>query len=92
MLENGIVVKQKFDVLEAMTGCETANKYYVHEMNKEGGLNRKRIFKCKEKSGWCARNCLAATGRGWTIARRASDGVILRNTESVAGSYGSAGC
>lgn len=58
-INGGIYIKQKFDILEAMTGCETANKYYVHELNNSGEAKKKKIFKCKEKSGWCARNCMA---------------------------------
>ena len=59
MIDKGILVKQKFDIIEAMTGCENANRYYVHEMTSEGGNKKKKIFKCTEKSGWCVRNCLA---------------------------------
>jgi hypothetical protein len=59
MINTGIFVKQQFDLMEALTGCEQANTYYVYEMTKEGDHKKKKIFKCKEKSGWCARNCLA---------------------------------
>lgn len=59
MINEGIYVKQQFDLLEALTGCETANRYYVYELNNAGGAKKKKIFKCKEKSGCCARNCLA---------------------------------
>ena len=33
----GAFVKQKFDALEAMTGCEQANKYYIYAMKPGGG-------------------------------------------------------
>lgn len=60
MIPQGIFVKQKFDILEAMTGCDTPNRYYVYEQNTAGGAKKKKIFKCKEKSGWCARNYLSS--------------------------------
>jgi hypothetical protein len=63
LVNHGIFVKQKFDLLEALTGCEQANTYMVHELNPSGEQKKKAIFKCKEKSGCCARNCLAADCR-----------------------------
>lgn len=59
-IQTGIYVKQKFDVLEAMTGCDTPNRYYVFEQSSQGAAKKKKIFRCKEKSGWCARNCMSA--------------------------------
>ena len=60
LIPQGIYIKQKFDILEAMTGCDTPNRYYVFEQTPAGGAKKKRIFKCKEKSGWCARNCMSS--------------------------------
>lgn len=53
-----IFVKQKFEMLEMLTGCETENRYKVYAADE--GLERvgRPIFKCKEKSSFMARNCL----------------------------------
>lgn len=59
-IPQGIFVKQKFDILEAMTGCDTPNRYYVFEQNAAGGAKKKKVFKCKEKSSWCSRTYLSS--------------------------------
>jgi len=53
-----IFVKQKFEMLEMLTGCETENRYKVYATDQ--GLDKvgRPIFKCKEKSGFFARNLL----------------------------------
>lgn len=55
-MAEGAFVKQKVEIFEMLSGCETNNTYYVFLRlpNNEYAY----IFKCKEKSGWCARNCL----------------------------------
>jgi len=62
-LLNRIFVKQKFEMLEMLTGCETENRYKVYAADQ--GLERvgRPIFKCKEKSGFFARNCLSGDCR-----------------------------
>ena len=50
-----LLVKQKVEVLEVMTGFETANKYKV--LNSLG----QEIYKAKEQSNCCARNCCGAS-------------------------------
>lgn len=52
----GAFIKQKIEIFEMLTGCETKNSYnvFLRFANNEYAY----IFKCKEKSGWCARNCL----------------------------------
>ena len=42
--------------MEALSGCERENKYMVYEIDNEGkGKGKNELFKCKEKSGFCAR-------------------------------------
>jgi len=56
----GLFIKQKFELLEAITGCETENKYEVFAADKDGDKKKKLIlFKCKEKSGCCERQFLS---------------------------------
>jgi len=58
----GVYVKQKFDLMEALTGCERENTYYVyardkHDKDKKKG---KKLFKYKEKSSFYER-CLTGS-------------------------------
>lgn len=66
-ITTGIAVKQKMDPVEVITGCDTPNRYYVYEKNQGGDARRKVIFKCKEQSGWCARNCMSANCRPFNM-------------------------
>lgn len=49
-------IKQKVELFEVLTGCETKNRYSVY-LRYDNGVNA-LLFKCKEESSWCARNCL----------------------------------
>ena len=60
----GIFVKQKLDLTEVITGCETENKYYVYEKKADKIKKKgKKLWKCKEKSGCYSRNCLSPVCR-----------------------------
>lgn len=54
----GIYISQTVEAIEAITGCETENKYLVFERNPHGRKMGKPILKCKEYSHCCARTCL----------------------------------
>jgi hypothetical protein len=60
---DSIYVKQKFDLMEAMSGCEVENSYSVFQTYKDGEAKGKPIFKCKEKSGCCSRTFLSGACR-----------------------------
>ena len=60
---NGIIVKQKIDVLERVTGCERSNVYEIFRKDNTGKQLKGRQFKCKEKSNCCSRNCLSPACR-----------------------------
>ena len=49
----GVIIRQQPELLEAITGCETANRYHVYGQT---GQELKYLFKCMEKSGCCMRN------------------------------------
>lgn len=53
----GVYIKQKIEFMEAITGCETGNKYMVYERGNHGRRRGKEMLKCKEYSSCCARNC-----------------------------------
>lgn len=64
---NGVYIKQKFDITEALTGYENKNKYYVYERSADGSKKGKKILKCKEKSNACSRNCLSSAQRAFNM-------------------------
>ena len=49
-----VKIKQQIEWLEMISGCETKNRYLVYaKINEQNYF----LFKCKEQSGWCMRNC-----------------------------------
>ena len=63
-----LLIKQKVEILEAMTGFETANKYEVlNSLGQNVGKSywlipwlikiNKQVYKAKEDSDCCTRNC-----------------------------------
>lgn len=44
---SSILIKQKMDSIELITGCETCNKYYIFGLGKRG---YKLLFKCEENT------------------------------------------
>eukprot|EP00330_Aristerostoma_sp_ATCC50986_P001462 CAMPEP_0114580070 /NCGR_PEP_ID=MMETSP0125-20121206/4400_1 /TAXON_ID=485358 ORGANISM="Aristerostoma sp., Strain ATCC 50986" /NCGR_SAMPLE_ID=MMETSP0125 /ASSEMBLY_ACC=CAM_ASM_000245 /LENGTH=102 /DNA_ID=CAMNT_0001771353 /DNA_START=332 /DNA_END=637 /DNA_ORIENTATION=+ len=58
-----IFVKQKFEMLEMLTGCETENRYKVYPADENMEKCGESIFKCKERSNFFARNCLSGDCR-----------------------------
>ena len=60
-----VYVIQKFELLETVTGCETPNQYYVFAKDQEG--NKKYLFKAKEHSNWCCRNCCPGSARSFSL-------------------------
>jgi hypothetical protein len=50
-------VKQKVELLEALTGCETENRYQIFIRNPDG--SHYYLFKAKESSDCCERQCCA---------------------------------
>ena len=53
---NSAFIKQKIEILEVLTGCETKNRYNVF-LNFPNGTSA-FAFKCKEESHCCSRLCL----------------------------------
>ena len=60
-----IIVQQKFDILEVLTGCENANKYHVYST---GNINEKNyLFKCSEISNCFCRNCCSSSSKKFNL-------------------------
>ena len=59
------IIKQQISLLEMMTGCETANRYHVYIQTHTGEFIY--LFKCKENSDWCVRNCVSSEARPFNM-------------------------
>lgn len=57
---SGAIIRQQIEYLEALTGCETQNRYHVFLQTPMG---LKYAFKCSERSSCCARCCCAGDCR-----------------------------
>ena len=60
-----VVVEQKIELLEVLSGCETANRYNVYLLDKD--KVKKFLFKCKEQSSWFCRNCCPSSMRSFDL-------------------------
>ncbi len=61
-------VRQKVELGEIISGCETPNQYYVFTKDYEG--NKKYLFKAKEESSCCSRNCASGDSRSFKLHLR----------------------
>jgi Scramblase len=60
---NTFYIQQKPLYLENLTGCDQSNIYRVYKSLKQASahgseLAKNKLFKCKEKSSFCGRNCI----------------------------------
>ena len=60
-----VVIEQKIELLEVITGCESANRYNIYLLDKD--KTKKFLFKCKEQSNWCCRNCCFSNMRSFDL-------------------------
>ena len=65
-LSTGVLIRQEAQFLEQLTGCESPNRYYVFSQSPQAGM--KLLFKCKEYSECCMRNCCPANNREFNMA------------------------
>lgn len=61
-------VKQRFELFEALSGCETKNQYYISTVENQG--NKKYLFKVKESSSCCCRFFCSGANREFTLNLR----------------------
>ena len=64
-MSTGVLIRQQAQFLEQITGCESPNRYYVFSQSPQGGM--KLLFKCKEYSSCCMRNCCTANSREFNM-------------------------
>ena len=60
----GVIIRQQPELFEAITGCETANRYHVYGQTPQG---LKYLFKCMEKSDYCMRSCCPSNIREFNM-------------------------
>jgi hypothetical protein len=60
-----VIIKQSVELFEALTGCETPNRYNVFAHKDSGDWIY--LFKCKEISSFCARNCIKPEARPFSL-------------------------
>lgn len=78
----GIFVKHRFDVLEAVTGCERNKHYNIFAIDGNGDKTGHPIFRAHEKATWCSRNCLPAHCQPFTMQIRNKDPISMEIDES----------
>jgi hypothetical protein len=66
-----IEIRQKIELMEVLTGCETPNRYHVYGHYPDGRIAY--LFKCKEESSYWARNCLASDARPFLMKIKLMD-------------------
>jgi len=64
---SGIFIKQKFQLLEVLTGCEQNHTYYVYPLSKDGEQKGHKLLKCQEKSSFCSRQCMSSDCRPFML-------------------------
>jgi len=60
-----VQIRQEVQLFEQISGCESPNRYYVFSQSPQGGM--KLLFKCKEYSECCQRNCCPADAREFNM-------------------------
>jgi len=75
---DALYVKQKVEMLEALCGCETKNKYKIK--NTQGQV----IFTAKEDTDCCTRNCCGPNRPFDLIIRDASEREVIHLTRPLA--------
>ena len=60
----GVIIRQQPELFEAITGCETANRYHVYGQTSQG---LKYLFKCMERSDYCMRACCPSSVREFNM-------------------------
>ncbi|KAL4469075.1 hypothetical protein ABPG72_007754 [Tetrahymena utriculariae] len=73
----GIFIEQRFEAIQALTGCQTPNIYKVFPADINGiQTSGQTIFKCKELSNCCVRQCIAPSCRPFDMAVTNQQGQI----------------
>ena len=81
-ISTGVLIRQQPQFFEQITGCESPNRYYVFSQSPQQGM--KLLFKCKESSECCQRNCCSASTREFImdIKHIANAGMMNENFQN----------
>ena len=63
LASKGVFIKQKLEILEVVTWCQTENSYNICELGEDGEKKGEAFLKAKEKSDACARIFLPSSCR-----------------------------
>ena len=75
-LSPSVLIRQQPQFFEQISGCESPNRYFVFSQSPQTGF--KMLFKCKEQSECCQRNCCPPSRREFHM-----DLEITTNAESL---------
>ena len=64
-MSTGVLIRQQPQFFEQISGCESPNVYFVFSQSPQAGT--KLLFKCKEYSECCERQCCSASVREFTM-------------------------
>ena len=59
-----VIIRQQPEFFELFSGCETQNRYHVFGISPQG---YKYMFRCREISGFCMRNCCPSEMREFNM-------------------------
>ena len=62
-IQHGIAIKQKVEVMKALTTCDLRNDYSVHALTAHGEATEEVLLRGKEVTGGCSRNFSTADCR-----------------------------
>jgi len=70
---DSIFIKQQMNLLQQVSGCITGNTFKMYPLGKDGEQRGHALFKAKEESGFCAKQCLAGDCRPFTMRVKLDD-------------------
>ena len=79
---NSIIIEQKLDILEIVSGCENPNKYHIYTPSPKG--EKKYLFKCYEISNCCYRNFCPSNSRKFDLIIEYPIKYDIKNSKKIA--------
>ena len=79
---NSLIIEQKLDILEIVSGCENPNKYHIYTPSPKG--EKKYLFKCYEISTCCYRNFCPSNSRKFDLIIEYPIKFNIKNSKKIA--------
>jgi len=70
---DSIFIRQQFQLLAAASGCIPPSVFKIFPLGKDGEKRGKALFKAKEESGCCSRQCMSADCRPFVMKVKLDD-------------------